>query len=195
MEEFIMKKALFAILALSLVFALVGCKSEAEPQQNDPNVPEWVYNPPTDSDIIYGVGTAKLSSTNQSMTFAEARARQSISRQLQESVTGMITDYSRDAGTVNDTTANLFAEQINRQLTDQTLVGAIPVKREVTKDGAWWVMVQMSKKDAAAAAAKAAKDVVDSEAARYAEFKAMEAEKLMDSYLGKNPTTPVVVSE
>jgi hypothetical protein len=52
-------------------------------------------------------------------------------------------------------------------------------------------MVTYNKADAV----KTAAGVIDSEAARYAEFKAMEAAKLMEAQLEKAELTPTVVSE
>jgi hypothetical protein len=48
----------------------------------------------------------------------------------------------------------------------------------------------MSKEDAIRTAAEQAQKAIDSEAARYAEFKAMDALKMMDQQIEKNSTSP-----
>jgi hypothetical protein len=103
----------------------------------------------------------------------------------------MITDYAREAGTIAEATALQLSETVGRQLTNTTLNGARPEKREKTPDGTWWVMVTYPK----AEAAKIAAGLIDSEAARFAEFKAMEAARLMDAQLEKAKLTPTVVGE
>jgi hypothetical protein len=184
------------LFTLMLALMVIGCESApAATGAANPNLPDFVLNPPAQEDAIFGVGSAKLSSLNQSMTMAEARARQSLAFQLSANVQAMITDYARDAGTTNNTTALQLSEQVGRQLTQTTLVGALPVKREQTPDGTFWVLVSYSKSDAAKAASDTMKGVIDNEAARYAEFKTMDALKLMDAQLDKINTKPEVVSE
>jgi hypothetical protein len=184
-----MKKNYVVILAMVLLgFMTFGCSSG--PKSRDPNVPDWVLNPPTQEDVIYGIGTAKLSNVNQSMTIAEARARTSLAFQLNTAVQAMITDYNRSAGTENSQASLNFAESVSRQLTQTKLTGAVPDKREQTKDGIWWVRVKYGKADAA----KAASDIIENEASRYAEFKATEALKLLDANLDKlDGTQPKVI--
>jgi hypothetical protein len=148
-------------------------------------------NPPVQEDAIFGIGSAKMASVNLSMTMAESRARQAIALQLNVNVQAMITDYSRQAGTVNNSAALEFAETVGRQLTSTNLSGAIPVKREQTKDGTLWVLVSYSKADAARTAA----GIIENEASRYAEFKAMDALKMMDQQLSRTDTKPEVVSQ
>jgi hypothetical protein len=125
------------------------------------------------------------------MTMAEARARQSIAQQLSTRARGMITDYARDAGTTNNQTSLQLAETVSRQLTSAQLSGATPIKRWKAPDGTWWYLVQYGKSDAARTVA----DVIDNEAARYAEFKALDALKMMDAELAKSNEKPAPVTE
>jgi ribulose bisphosphate carboxylase small subunit len=98
----------------------------------------------------------------------------------------MVIDYSRTAGTENNMSSALtFYESISKQLSTANLKGLEVVKREKTKDGTWWTLWRMSKNDAAEAAVSAMQDVIENEASRYAEFKAMDALKLMESQLNK----------
>ncbi|MDR3114819.1 MAG: LPP20 family lipoprotein [Treponema sp.] len=180
------------VLALAVLTG-VGCASSSSSSRGGApaDLPGFVIDPPIQEDAIFGIGSAKLSTINQSMTMAESRARQSLAFQLNANVQAMITDYARSAGTENSQASLEFAEIVGRQLTQTTLRGAIPVKREQTKDGTFWVLISYSKTDAARAAA----DVIENEASRYAEFKAMEALKLMDQQLERINTKPEVVNQ
>jgi hypothetical protein len=185
-----MKKISMVLVCLLAVLAL-GCKSTpSNARVNDPDVPEWLNEFPPE-DVLWGIGSAKQSTENMSMTMAEARARQNIANQLSVEVQGMITDYARDAGTIDDQTSLALSETVARQVTQTTLTGASPITRWRSPGGTWWFRVQLKKADAARAAA----GIVDSEAARYAEFKAMDALRLMEDQLAKKNDRPVPVTE
>jgi hypothetical protein len=119
------------------------------------------------------------------MNAADARARTDLSLKIKTEVQTMIIDYARNAGTENNQASLSFYESISRQLSDATLTGVEVIKREQTKDGTYWTLVRMSKADAAKQASDAVKDVYENEASRYAEFKAMDALKMMDAQLNK----------
>jgi hypothetical protein len=185
-----MKKISMALICLLTVLAM-GCKSAPpDTRVSDPNVPEWLNDFPPE-DVLWGIGSAKQSTDNMSLTLAEARARQNIANQLSVEVQGMITDYARDAGTINNQTSLALAETVSRQVTQATLTGVTPITRWRAPNGTWWFRVQLKKADAAQAAA----GIIDSEAARYAEFKTMEALRLMDAQLAQKNGAPVPVTE
>jgi hypothetical protein len=168
------------LIGFLLIFAVFGCESQPTNLELDPNIPDFVANPPISDEYIFGVGSAKLTNTSTSMQAADSRARTDIAAKLSTEVQAMIIDYSRTAGTENNPTAALtFYESISRQLTNATLTGLEVVQRERTNDGTWWTLSRISKKDAAQVAA----DIIESEASQYAEFKAMEALRMMEQQL------------
>jgi hypothetical protein len=181
-----MKRSCAALCALVLVLSAIACKSDGEKRlAGDPNIPEFIANPPTAEDAIFGVGSAKMNNSSQAMSAADARARTDISAKLSTQVQAMIIDYSRNAGTDNNQASLSFYESVSRQLTEATLRGVEVVKREQTADGTYWTLARMSKSEAAQQAADAIQDVYENEASRYAEFKAMDALKMMDDQLNK----------
>lgn len=181
-----MRKIYAVLLVLTIVFSALGCKSEGEERlEADPNIPSFVANPPTAEDAIYGVGSAKMTSSSDALRASDARARTDIAAKLKTEVDAMIIDYTRNAGTENNQASLSFYESISQQLTEATLMNVEVVQREQTKDGTYWSLMRMSKSDAAASAAAAIEDVYENEAARYAEFKAMDALKMMQDQLNK----------
>ena len=102
----------------------------------------------------------------------------------------MFTDYMRDAGTVGSQTALSLQEDVSRQITSMQLNGARPLKRWKAPDNTWWYLLEYKISDAKAAMAS----VFDSEAARYTEFKAEEALRMLDAQLAKSEK-PLQVSE
>ncbi|MDR0997659.1 MAG: hypothetical protein LBL70_01210 [Treponema sp.] len=188
-----MKKIFPMVAVLFLALLAFGCASQpasGSAASAPVSLPPWI-NETAPEDALWGVGSAKQSSTQMSMTMAETRARADISRQLNTIVEGMITDYTRDAnmGTANQASIGL-QETINRQLSQAQLVGARRDQLWTAPDGTLWARVVYNKSDAAKFAADSVKNVVDNDAARYAEFKAMDAARMMEDQLSKYNSDP-----
>ena len=187
-----MKKGIVAVLILALAIFAFSCSSgpAAAAGVSDPTMPPWVNEQPPE-DMLWGIGVSSNAQQQMRLTMADSGARQDIARQLQTLAQGMVTDYSREAGGINNTAAMQFQESVSRQIAQATLTGAVRDVMWTTADGkTLWMRLKMSKADAAKTAADQAQKAIDSEAARYAEFKAMDALKMMDQQLEKNPTSP-----
>jgi hypothetical protein len=175
-----MKKNLsLVLLALVVVLLAISCGGTPAAQQ-DPNTPPWLNDFPPE-DVLWGIGSARQSSAQLSMNTAEARARTSLARQLNIKVEAMFTDYMRDAGTVGSQTALSLQEDVSRQITSMQLNGARPIQRWNAPDGTWWFLVEYKISDAMTALTP----MFTSEEARYAEFKADEALRMLDAQLAK----------
>ena len=186
-----MKKGLLMCLTvIAVILVATGCGSApASAPAQDPNMPSWLNDFPPE-DALWGIGSARQSSPQMSMTTAEARARTSIARQLNAKVDAMFTDYNRDAGTVGSQTALSLQEDVSRQITSIQLNGARPIQKWQAPDGTWWFLVEYKISDAKAALAP----MFTSEEARYAEFKAEEALRMLDAQLARQEK-PVLVNE
>jgi hypothetical protein len=190
-----MKKALSAGLVLVLALLAAGCGSAppAPQQVSDSNMPPWI-NEQAPEDMLWGIGVASNASQSLRLTMADADARADIARQLQTLAQGMVTNYQREAGGINNTAALGFQESISRQLAQATLTGAVRDMNWTTSDGkTLWVRVRLAKVDAARSVASEVDKVVESEASRYAEFKAMDSLKMMDTELDKYSSKPAPV--
>ncbi|MDR2633888.1 MAG: LPP20 family lipoprotein [Treponema sp.] len=179
---------------LSLAFAVLVSACTSVPKAAsvpNPLIPDFVSKPPVQEDSIFGIGSAKLSSINQALLLAEERARQSLAFQLHANVQAMITDYTRSAKREHAPASLEFAEAIGRQVSRMTLKGAVPVRRQKTPDGTFWVLISYSKADAA----KTLAGIIEHEASLYAEFKALDALKMMDQQLLHIRTKPEVVNQ
>ncbi|GHV80305.1 hypothetical protein AGMMS49944_20960 [Spirochaetia bacterium] len=181
-----MKKGLFLCLtALAVVFLTVSCSGSPNSKRADPNTPPWLNDLPP-ADEIWGIGAAKQSSEQMSMTMAETRARAGIARQLNAKVEDMITDYTRDAGTTASQTALSLQEVVTRQVTSMQLKGVQPIRKWRAPDGTYWYLVSYPKAEAEKALTELITNAVDNEAARFAEFKADEALRMLDAQLARN---------
>jgi hypothetical protein len=184
-----MKKGLsICLMTLVVILSAANCGGAPAAQQ-DPNTPPWLNDFPPE-DALWGIGSAKQSSPQLAMNTAEARARTSVARQLNTRVDAMFTDYMRDAGTVGSQAALSLQEDVSRQITSMQLNGARPIQKWQAPDGAWWYLVEYKISDAKTALAP----MFTSEEARYAEFKADEALRILDSQLARQEK-PVPVYE
>ena len=186
-----MKNGLASILILMMAFFVLSCgSSPAAGPAGDPNMPPWINDMPPE-DMLWGIGVSDNAQMNMRMTMADSRARQDIVRQLQTLAQGMVTDYAREAGGINNAAVVQLQESITRQVAQANLQGAVRDVTWTTPDGrTLWTRVRMAKADAARVAAGEAQRAIDSDAARFAEFKAMDALKQMEHQLQNNPMSP-----
>jgi hypothetical protein len=188
-----MKKFLVSIIAVMMILAFSGCRSAPE-GVTDPTMPPWVNDQPPEGEI-WGIGMSDNTTVSMRMTVSQTRALQDIARQLQVLSQGMVRDYQREAGGIDDTAAMQFQEEITRQIAQANIQGAVRDVMWNTPDGkALWTRMKISKDDAAKSVDDLTKKAIDSDAARYAEFKAMDAEKMMDAQIDKTATSPVPVT-
>ena len=182
-----MKKVTVVMLIAALVF--MGCASKPV-AVSDPDMPPWINEQPPEG-TLWGIGVYSNIQQNMRLTMADSAARQDLARQLQVLAQGMVTDYAREAGGIDNTAAMQFQESVSRQIAQANIQGAVRDLVWTTADKkTLWMRLKLSKEDAAKTAAAEAQKAIESEAARYAEFKAMDALKMMDQQLEKNSTSP-----
>jgi len=136
-----MKKTVFAVAALWVLLMLAGCAT-GPAREADGGMPDWVLRARNNApeDVLVGIGTARLATTNQSMTFSETRARAQIARAMDSMIEEMITDYTA-ANEVDPGVAIAFQESITRSLAEAQLSGVRIVEQNSDREGAWWTVV------------------------------------------------------
>lgn len=180
---------LFALPLAALLLAACASQPAAQPAsaaQKVSTVPDWYENEVPPEDVFWGIGFAKLADDTTSVDRAGYRARRDVAAQLSAMVQAMLTDYTRTAGTLENSTSLQFIESVGRELINAQLNGAVINKRAHMEDGSWWIRVQFRKADAK----KAITDIIDNEAAQFAEFKAQEALKMLDAQLANTQSKP-----
>jgi len=170
----------FSLVAVVLMVMACGSSPKATDSAGPTNSPSWLNDFPPE-DVIWGIGVAKQSSVNLSMTTAEARARTAIARQLSTKVQAMFTDYNLDAGNARNQANTSLQEDVSRQITNMDVSGARPIKRWEAPDGTWWYLVELKKSDAKAKIAS----ILGNEEAAYAQFKTQQALQMLDAQLAK----------
>lgn len=187
-----MKKRYFVCLAVVLAALTVSCGSApaspaAAGNPVPPGVPAWYLRPPKSEDAIYGRGLADFKDLNLAITTAEARARTAISFTLSANVEAMVKDFTQSSGNAETQSTISFVQNVQKQLTSSKLTGVEIENTEVGPDGKVYVLAVMSKADAK-------KNLEDAfavpEVARYAEFKADEAFRMLDAQIEKGTVDP-----
>ncbi|WP_020611596.1 LPP20 family lipoprotein [Sediminispirochaeta bajacaliforniensis] len=193
-----MKKFGIVVAVVLVAASLIGCASDAkvaDAKPADSNLPDYVLNPPTATDAIYGVGYAKQSSLPLAIKVAEANARADIAAQLKATIQAAVISYAQEAGVDDNTQVINFAESITRQITDTTLSGAVTQNRTPMEDGGVWVLMIYSKDSLVNSFEEVSKEFERNEDAAFAEFKADQALQKLDYQLANNPTTSNPVTE
>lgn len=185
-------KNVLGILFIAVATLLsMSCLTTTEPAKS--GLPDFVLNPPMATDAIYGVGYAKKASPALSMKVAETNARADIAAQIETTIQAAMTDYVQEAGVDGNSQTIEFTESITRQITDTTLSGATPQQRVPMDDGGFWVLMVYSKESLVESFDEVAKSFERNDDAAFAEFKAADALKMLNSQLEDNPTTSTPV--
>ena len=184
-------RKLSVLFAALLVVALVGCASSASPQAAPASTaPDWIAELPPE-DAFWGIGMAKLQNESLAMETATTRAQRDVARQISASVQALLTDYANESGLQGNSRSVQSIENIGRNLVNMNLSGATPNQRTRMPDGTWYVRVSVKKADAQ----KTVNSIVNHEMADFAEFKADQALRMLDSELSKTQSRPQVRSE
>lgn len=185
-----MKKTGIVLSILLAAIIMASCASapdsttviEQPPERRD--LPQFFLNPPVYEDQIVGLGMAKMSSDSISRQTAVARARTDIAFQMDTRVESMLTDYFQEAGSGEDVQAITFVESISKQITNIELKNAKTVEVYAAVDGNWYAMVTYPLRELVSEVENLFQR---NETAAFAEFKADEAMRRLDSSLEDQP--------
>ena len=150
-----MKKILYILLALVLVFSVVGCasteKSEAVEETKAPVVlgkdgiprPDWVVKDVSTQDVHFASGYYKAATYANAQKAAIAEARNALAEWVKTSVDEIITSYRNDAGSGENLQAVQAFETISKQNATAMLSGSIKEDEWVDLDGGVYVLVSI----------------------------------------------------
>ena len=126
------------LIGLSLLALAVGCGGGDKVASMDgEDLPEWFLNQPE----LCGVGVQKVrGNIGSAKSFAEANARDDLSRQLETKVKSMIEQYNQEGGTEDGEISEELSTKAALSLSKQTLQGSVPKKHSL-KDGQFYSLV------------------------------------------------------
>ena len=184
-----MKKVLFVLVAILMVFGLTGCastKKDAAPPATKMVLgadgipqPSWVYKTVSNQDMHYESGYGKMSDKQISIKRATVEAKNKIAAWVSTTVKEVVVTYVNDAGSGDNRQAMDAMETISQQVAEATLSGVTTEEMWLDADGGVWVLcsiplanIQKSFEPAAEAVAEA---FVSSDAASAANAKMKDA--------------------
>ncbi len=182
-----MKKLSIVLVAAVSLVLFASCMTGP----NGERVPDWVLNPPVVSDFYYGVGYADQANLTLSKRVAETRGRADIASQIEVTIQEVVSIYTQESGTGDESQLIEFVEVATRQITDQTVAGAVVHSMHLMDDGGVWVLIaydiEAAKHFVAEAIEAAAREFARTEEAAFSEWKAGQAFAYMDQLLDTNP--------
>jgi len=182
-----MRRLSLVVVVLALVLA--GCGGGATKPASE--MPAWVMNNGYIEGGLGAVGVAPPSpgGIQHQRTQAIANARDELARQIKLKVKNMVDRFYQEAKNYMNEEANLqameFTREVSRQVANATLQGSQVRAMWTdpnTKDLYVWVVISS---DAIAAAAKQAMKEQAKKEALYVEFKAEQAEALLDKVVSE----------
>jgi hypothetical protein len=186
-----MKKIFSVLIVLAAILVVLGCGSAAPANPND-GLPDFVRNPgkyKIEGSFV-GIGSAKMSTTNMSLTAAETRARAAIARKISSSLKNMIDDYNAEVEG-DPATAEAFFQTVTRALSQANLTDTEIEQQEIGPDGTYYVLMSMPKRSAL----RPANETINREKLQYAKFQNWNAQRDMDAAFAAENSDPEVVSE
>lgn len=134
------------ILMITLLFSIgtllcfTGCSDKVQPNEDpQPNLPEWVNNPPQDDDeYLYAVESGASRDVGSAKRKAMQNARAAIALKVEAEVTVLVKNFEEEVGGGPSTAevTGLFA-QISKSVANQTLTGTgdLKIHRLANPDG------------------------------------------------------------
>lgn len=164
---------------LFILAALSACGSkEITPSGQDLGcVPDWIINPLSAEDAIYGSGQAKMRLPSLSQQTADGNARNEIALSIQVRVESMLKTFMQESGIENAQALN-FAQSVSKQVAAETLNFSKIEKRHICPDGTYYSLAVLplgASQKLKETLLKNAANAIHNEEALYNEFKAKNA--------------------
>jgi len=133
------------LLALAaLLISCAGQRSGSTEESPLKDAPEWFLNPPQESDMIYGVGSALKQNPSLARKASIARARDEVSQAIEVQISSMLRDFMQESGVGDNAEALEFTEAVTRQVAATSLRGCVVKEVVVGKDGTFYSLVEYS---------------------------------------------------
>jgi hypothetical protein len=187
-----MKKIFVLNVAVIVVLLAVGCGSSPSKQgSSQQNMPDWVSEVPSQDDVVWGIGFAKLEFSDVAMEVATTRAQRDAARQISVLVQGALIEHANISGVTDNTRATRYIDNVGRNIVNANLSGATVNKRQQMSDGTWYIRIAVRKTEVQ----RQVNSIVRNEMADFAEFQAERALQRLDSEINKYQSKPSPLGE
>jgi hypothetical protein len=190
-KENVMKKSLIVLMIALAAMAVIGCKSQPKPDPRSSIVgyegverPDWVNKPPKSETIKYVVGTGRVQQTETARRgTARADGLAQIAEWKDATVKASIKSYLDESGTTGNTQSLEYFQQAVISRAETNLKGFEEEDYWIDQDRVYHILYTYPKADLAADFQTEATNFQRNEAAAFAEFKANEAFKYLESQM------------
>ena len=165
------KSILLVPLTFLLLYGCAGTGLDSTEERGSSELPSWFLMPPTSEYSLYGVGQAKKQNPILAKQIATARARTEISQAVNVKVASMLKVSIQESGVGENAQILEFSQSVTKQVTDNSLQGAVIKEAYAAKDGTIFILVEYSLDSVR-------KDIVNAakrEKTLYNEFKAQQS--------------------
>ncbi|MDR2072256.1 MAG: LPP20 family lipoprotein [Spirochaetaceae bacterium] len=191
-----MKKLCMVWLALAAL-VVVGCKSKPESYEDDPRSkiigaegiprPEWMNRTPKSDSIYYVVGDGRDASTDTvKRNLARADALAKLSQWKSAVVADTMKNYIEEGGTIGNTQTLMRFEQATVTRSTANVSGFDQEEYWVDQAGVYHILYSYPKNNLANDFKATVSEFQRNEAAAFAEFKADEAFRYLETQLDKH---------
>lgn len=100
-------------------------------------VPNWVMEPPTSSTYVYGIGSSKMTTLENSIKSAESKARANLATNYTTVEKQISKNYQID---VNGSNADIY-EALSVEITNQQISRVEEIDRYISPEGSVWILM------------------------------------------------------
>ena len=184
------KKSIY--LALLIMLFLVGCATTDYTTSSRPaspnvpsDVPDWYMETPSDGEYVYVTGMGNGSNINIALGKAKALAQQEMSEKISAEVQSMVKNYMQESGVDDNESSINFYESTSKTVSNNTMNGFEVLKKYpyAKPGGGYTVYIQAGIKTGTVQGEVLS--AVQSDEAKYAEFKASQAFQALEAEVSK----------
>lgn len=190
-----MKKSLLVLTCVLAALLTFGCESskkeEAAPAptsvigRDGVTVrPDWVTKGKKGAEGIYAIGSAKMSSTSNSLKAAQLQARNELASTVNTTIDSVTRSYVQDTGNADDSLN--YLEQAIQQTTSKAIQGSELVDSWEASDGTMYVLMFLPYESVWTATESVAKKYSADSKTTYTEEKAQAAFQKYFESVSKN---------
>ncbi len=135
----------FVVLTF-VVFGIVACGGSDEAATDDAieEMPEWMANPPEESNYLFGTASATSRNMQTAIDKAETQARGNIASQVETKFQSLTKQFQEEVGTGGDSEYLEQFTQAQKEVVNQVLNGTTSRDRKVvTEEGVYRAYILM----------------------------------------------------
>lgn len=134
-----MKRIIFSLSALLLVFSLSACGGSKDlPNTDTGDIPEWYLTTPTSTDYIFAAASSTSRDMDLAITKASTEARAKIARTMEVKINSMQKKFEEEVGEGENSEFLSQFTQATKTIVSTELNGSQISQKKLVKDGSNW---------------------------------------------------------